>query len=60
LVLGGEDALKLRKIATAVAVISSFALLTPAAHASGQVCYDVQVAVGDQSPVSQAGCIDLP
>lgn len=46
-------------IAAVVAVVSSFALFAPTAHASG-VCYSVQVTVNGGDVVNEAGCQDLP
>ena len=44
--------------------LSAFALTglfaVPAAQASGQFCYDVQVNANGSSVVSQTGCQDLP
>jgi hypothetical protein len=52
--------LKIRSmLVAAVAVVSSFALLAPAAHASGSACYSVHIQVNDQV-VDQAGCQELP
>ena len=56
-----EGQLKLRtSIAAAVAVVSSFALFVPSAHAAGSVCYSVQVTANGSDVVNQAGCQDLP
>lgn len=47
-------------IAAVVAVVSSFALFAPAAHAAGSVCYSAQVTVNGGDVVNQAACHDLP
>jgi hypothetical protein len=53
--------MKLRAAVVAgMTALSSLALLVPQAHASGSVCYSVQVTVNGEDAVNQAGCQDLP
>jgi hypothetical protein len=40
------------------AAAAPFVLSVPAAHADGQVCYDLQINVNGQ-PQGQAGCVPL-
>ena len=52
--------MKLRaKIVLALTALGALSAMAPAAHAAGQVCYDVQLNVGGQT-VAQADCVDTP
>ena len=56
-----EGNVKIRvMLVTALTALGSLALFAPQAHASGEVCYDVQVNVQGSSVVSEAGCQPLP
>ena len=46
-------------IAALVAVVSSFALFAPTAHASA-ACYSVHVVANGADVVNEAGCVALP
>ena len=57
----GGATLRIRSsIVAAIAVVSSFALFAPTAHAAGSVCYSAQVTVNGSDVVNQAACHDLP
>ena len=56
--IGGTTVKKLLVLAAAVVGVS-IASVAPAG-AAGQLCYDVNVEIAGQAPVTQSGCQDLP
>ena len=50
----------MKKLLVLGAVAIGLTIAGAAPAGAGEVCYDVNVAIGDQAPIVQGGCQDLP